>query len=99
MTTMNDQTQAVLAEREECCKDICSLCARDIPAVQLGGMTTTRRSNEGCGVWGHKLAAENGEIVSLPCEAQMIRGRAENENKEVVLINGWTISHLDKRTG
>lgn len=86
MGTPTATTQAVLAEREECCRDVCRLCARNIPAVQLGGMTTTRRSNEGCGVWGHKLTSENGEIVSLPCEAQMIRGRAENESKEVVII-------------
>lgn len=90
---------AILAEREECCKDICDLCARNIPAVRLGGMTVTHRSSEGCGVWGHKLTAENGETVSLPCEAQMIRGRAENKNKQVVVkpYNGWPVPDFDQR--
>lgn len=98
---MNDQAQSVLAEREECCKDICDLCARNIPAVQLGGMTTTRRSNEGCGVWGHKLTAENGEVVSLPCDAQMIRGRAEIQRRQTpdLCYGGWLVSDLDKRIG
>ena len=69
---------AVKSEREECCKDVCDFCAKGVSAIKLGGMTMTRRSKgEGCSVWGHRLTADGGIEILVPCAAQDIRGRGE----------------------
>ena len=60
-------TEAVEAERDQCCKEACELCAIGIPVEQRDG------------TWKHQAMKWSGKLHWFHCGASAIRERAAKE--------------------